>query len=398
MLLTTALRRPGPVSDADRGPRARGREGGLDRARRLPAASPWPSCSSAFSLVKQLRKAQAAKDAGVYGDEPVAPEDGRGTTDDVRRLSAQARTQPDEAVPGRAVGLAAVLAGRRARRAPPVPHAAPRPRGPSRSATTSSAVISTRGSCGPPVPSTRLVESCATRRSVPPGRERLHRSPGGRAPLVGRQLEVGDDGQVVARPRPHVVASARTHRPVGDVAAAPPVAGPCRGRPARSRPRSPSQPRPASQIALRPSPAARSTRPARRQVGALGGHELVRLGRPHQLGRGVPLVPGLGVHGPIQAPSDRGCVPPEEVRPVPELLPRTARCRPSTRRGRSRRASRRRSRGSARRACSVLPGPWPARSAARTAPPAPTPSPRRPGTGSRRAPASRGRRARRRRS
>ena len=26
-----------------------------------------------FSLVKQLRKAQAAKDAGVYGDEPVTP-------------------------------------------------------------------------------------------------------------------------------------------------------------------------------------------------------------------------------------------------------------------------------------------------------------------------------------
>jgi hypothetical protein len=29
----------------------------------------------AFSLVKQLRKAQAAKDAGVYGDEPVVRED-----------------------------------------------------------------------------------------------------------------------------------------------------------------------------------------------------------------------------------------------------------------------------------------------------------------------------------
>lgn len=28
-----------------------------------------------FSLVKQLRKAQAAKDAGLYGDEPVTPED-----------------------------------------------------------------------------------------------------------------------------------------------------------------------------------------------------------------------------------------------------------------------------------------------------------------------------------
>jgi hypothetical protein len=28
-----------------------------------------------FSLVKQLRKAQAAKDAGLYGDEPVEPTD-----------------------------------------------------------------------------------------------------------------------------------------------------------------------------------------------------------------------------------------------------------------------------------------------------------------------------------
>jgi len=29
-----------------------------------------------FSLVKQLRKAQAAKDAGVYGDDPEPPADG----------------------------------------------------------------------------------------------------------------------------------------------------------------------------------------------------------------------------------------------------------------------------------------------------------------------------------
>jgi len=37
-----------------------------------------------FSLVKQLRKAQAAKDAGVYGDEPVRPagEDAAGSDDD----------------------------------------------------------------------------------------------------------------------------------------------------------------------------------------------------------------------------------------------------------------------------------------------------------------------------
>ncbi len=31
-----------------------------------------------WSLVRQLRKAQAAKDAGVYGDEPVAPEERSG--------------------------------------------------------------------------------------------------------------------------------------------------------------------------------------------------------------------------------------------------------------------------------------------------------------------------------
>jgi hypothetical protein len=29
----------------------------------------------AFSLVKQLRKAQSAKDAGLYGDEPVSGDD-----------------------------------------------------------------------------------------------------------------------------------------------------------------------------------------------------------------------------------------------------------------------------------------------------------------------------------
>jgi hypothetical protein len=34
----------------------------------------------AFSLVKQLRKAQAAKDAGVYGDEPVQHSEESGPT------------------------------------------------------------------------------------------------------------------------------------------------------------------------------------------------------------------------------------------------------------------------------------------------------------------------------
>ena len=35
----------------------------------------------AFSLVKQLRKAQAARDAGVYGDEPASDEVADGSAD-----------------------------------------------------------------------------------------------------------------------------------------------------------------------------------------------------------------------------------------------------------------------------------------------------------------------------
>lgn len=37
----------------------------------------------AFSFLKQLRRAQAAKDAGVYGDEPASEDDG-GDPDDRR--------------------------------------------------------------------------------------------------------------------------------------------------------------------------------------------------------------------------------------------------------------------------------------------------------------------------
>jgi hypothetical protein len=44
-----------------------------------------------FSLVKQLRKAQAAKDAGVYGDEPVAP-----ARDDADTVSDNGSPQHDE--------------------------------------------------------------------------------------------------------------------------------------------------------------------------------------------------------------------------------------------------------------------------------------------------------------
>ena len=54
----------------------------------------------AFSLVKQLRKAQAAKDAGVYGDEPEDPDGTDSPAGQARRtpaLRALRRTWGDEA-------------------------------------------------------------------------------------------------------------------------------------------------------------------------------------------------------------------------------------------------------------------------------------------------------------
>jgi type III secretory pathway component EscV len=47
----------------------------------------------AFSLVKQLRKAQAAKDAGVYGDEPVQRTDGADETDASGSTGSSATTE-----------------------------------------------------------------------------------------------------------------------------------------------------------------------------------------------------------------------------------------------------------------------------------------------------------------
>lgn len=48
-----------------------------------------------FSLVKQLRKAQAAKDAGLYGDEPVAEE-----TDGPPQAAPQAHGDGTAEAPG----------------------------------------------------------------------------------------------------------------------------------------------------------------------------------------------------------------------------------------------------------------------------------------------------------
>ncbi len=41
-----------------------------------------------FSLVKQLRRAEAAKNAGVYGDEPVSDGDAEGTAAEPENHSA----------------------------------------------------------------------------------------------------------------------------------------------------------------------------------------------------------------------------------------------------------------------------------------------------------------------
>ncbi len=47
-----------------------------------------------FSLVKQLRKAQSAKDAGLYGDEPVDR-----AAEDRARAEAEAAAERDERTP-----------------------------------------------------------------------------------------------------------------------------------------------------------------------------------------------------------------------------------------------------------------------------------------------------------
>ena len=117
-------------------------------------------------------------------------------------------------------------------------------------------------------------------RSVPPGASDADAVRTAPRALVGRQLEVGDDGQVVATRLPRRRVGARP----SDRRRRRPARGPCRARPARSRPRSrPSRAGPArSRCGPRPR---RGRRAARRQVRALGRHELVRLGRPDQLAR-----------------------------------------------------------------------------------------------------------------
>ena len=82
------------------------------------------------------------------------------------------------------------------------------------------------------------------------------------------------------------------------------AAGPCPARPARS-PAAVTVPPPRRAQPDRVAAFARGQvqRPAGRQVGQLLGYEPVRLRRPDQVARGVPLVPAVRVHETSQASS-----------------------------------------------------------------------------------------------
>ena len=111
-------------------------------------------------------------------------------------------------------------------------------------------------------------------RAAPPRRAGGRPPRRGRAPAAIRRGRVGDDP---GDPRPTPACAAR---PLALLQA--------------DREKSVAvtvQPRCASQIALRPSPAARSSARPGEQVRADLGHEPVGLGRPDELRRGVPLVP-----------------------------------------------------------------------------------------------------------
>ena len=130
---------------------------------------------------------------------------------------------------------------------------------------------------------------------------------GGNAALLGRQLQVGDDHEVVRRVR----------RPRRGIRADPlDVRVP--GEPAPLLERHPGEvdggdvPAPAGQPErVAPLAGGQVDGPSRREVGQLAGHELVGRDRPDQLLPGVPLVPLLGVHAqsPPVACSERATCP-----------------------------------------------------------------------------------------
>ena len=254
-----------------------------------------------FSLVKQLRKAQAAEDAGVYDDEPAD------RPDDARRAGRRSRAPPDPGVQAR---RAQPRRTSRTRQSQAV-------RGRARRRARSSTVRATRSAritskCSPAEVGEHVLgrhqhgrvlrpagaldqvgrvvghqQEGAARRAAP----RTRRAPPRRRSL-GRQLQVGDQHQVVGAP-----GRARSSR--------------------RRRPSAPGCRRPAAalvQADLRevdggdlPAPAGQPDR-----VAALAGREVDRPARgrsasssatnwfgrrrPDELGVGVAAVPGVGVH------------------------------------------------------------------------------------------------------
>jgi hypothetical protein len=121
------------------------------------------------------------------------------------------------------------------------------------------------------------------------------------AALGGDELEVGDQAHVVrriARPRGGVGADPLDIQPLAQGAA---LVQPCLGEvDGGDPPAAACEPDRVATLARR-----QVERASGWQAGQLGLHELVGAGRPHQVARAVPLVPGRSIHGAILARSGR---------------------------------------------------------------------------------------------
>ena len=260
------------------------------------------------SFTKQMKKVDAAEEAGVFGDQkPEEPKSSdrpptsrpRATRPEpagARQSRRTRRTRQSQAVSAESSRCPSATS-RATRSARCTSNARP-----PRSLSTSSAVISTAGSVGPPTPSVKLSEVVADPQERPAGADRVvgvaHRG----ATLRGRELEVGHQAHVVRRiapPRRGVRAHPRDVERLGQ---RPPLVETGLGEvDGGDLPALPSQPDRVATL-----PAGEVERPAGREPRQLRLDELVRPGRPHELARAVALVPRLGIHASHSHRSPRG--------------------------------------------------------------------------------------------
>ena len=184
------------------------------------------------------------------------------------------------AVVRRARGLAAVARHRADEPRAPARRAPTSKRSPSRSAEHLLGGVEHRGSCGPPVPSVRLVVSWATRKKRAADPERpeapVARRPGARRPVAGDRRAAPGRRAPVPRRR-----SARRRTPSrragpARARAAPGASVPCRAPASEKSTAVTSQPRLGQPERVASLAGREVERPPGRQVGELGGDELVR--------------------------------------------------------------------------------------------------------------------------